>query len=116
MVEGKHRHYQKARPELHQLEICDHFLPPWANPKGAHQVISVHHNMDGAVGDQHHRERRLGAVDAHVRHDDHHRVMVDVKKRQPFHGVTEDDQKGIHEFNDLGEVKYVAPEKERSRW
>ncbi|KAK9014722.1 hypothetical protein V6N11_005869 [Hibiscus sabdariffa] len=103
MVEDEHGHYEEASPKLQQLAIGDHFLPLGANPKGAHQVVSVHDNVHGAVGDEHHGERGLSAVHADVRHDDHHGVMVDVQKGEPVHGVAEDDQKGVHEFYDLGE-------------
>lgn len=35
-----------------------------------------------------------------------------MEEGQPPSGITDNDQKGVHEFKDLGEVEDVGPEKE----
>lgn len=117
VVKNQHNHDQETRPELQKLEIRHHLLPFGADSEAAQQVVGVHYDMHHAIGDHHHRERRLSTVQAHVTHYHYHRVMVHVEKRQSFHGVTQDNQKRIHEFDNLGQVKNIGPEKERSgRW
>ena len=38
-------------------------------------------------------------------------MVINVEETQPVDWITENDQKGIHEFQYLGEVEYVCPEK-----
>jgi hypothetical protein len=59
-----------------------------------------------------HREQRLASVEPEVAHDHDRCVVVHVEEGEPPSGITEDYQKGVYEFEDLGEVEDVGPEKE----
>lgn len=50
--------------------------------------------------------------------DNRHRSMVvHVEEREPsWSRITEDDQKGVYEFKNLGKVKEFSPEEQRSTW
>lgn len=39
-----------------------------------------------------------------------------MEESKPSGGVAQDDQKGVHEFINLGDIEYVSPEKERTSW
>lgn len=101
-------------PELEDLAISDHALPAGADAQGAQEVVGVHDDVNAAVGDEHHGEGRLGAVEADVAHDDDHGVMVDVEEGEAGGGGAKDDEEGVDELGHLGEVEDVAPEEERA--
>lgn len=68
--------------------------------------------MNGGVGDERYREQRLRRRQPEVAHYHHHGVVVDVEEGEPAGaGSTEDDQKGIYKFENLGKIEDVGPEK-----
>lgn len=68
--------------------------------------------MHRGVGHERDGEQGLGGVQPNVAHDQDCGVVVDVEEGEPLEGVTENDQEGVHEFENLGEVEDVGPEKE----
>lgn len=72
--------------------------------------------MHGGVGNEHGREQRLRRAEPDVAHDHDGCVVVHVEEREPVDGATEDDQKGVYELEDLGEVEDVGPEEEGPSW
>lgn len=67
--------------------------------------------MDGGVGDERDGEQCLGRRQPEVAHHHHHGVVVDVEEGQPAGaGTAEEDQEGVAELENLGEVEDVGPE------
>ncbi|CAN6455119.1 unnamed protein product [Victoria cruziana] len=99
-----------AEEELEDLEVGDHPLPLGGAADAAGEVVSVHKGVDGSIGDESDDQEGLNVLQPQVAHHHHDRVVVDVQERQrlPF----QQDEDGVRELEDLGEVEDVTPEED----
>lgn len=112
VVQHQTRH-RKTEHELHNLTVRHRPLPPRPPPQRAQQVVGVHQRVHGGVGNERHGEQRLRGGQPEVAHDHHRRVVVHVEEGQPPLAATgEDDQEGVDEFEEFGEVEDVGPEED----
>ena len=72
--------------------------------------------MHRRVGDEHDWEQWLRGLQPYVAHDHHRCMVVHVEESESSWRVTQNDQKGVYEFQYLWEVEHVCPEKERPSW
>ncbi|KAK9286810.1 hypothetical protein L1049_015215 [Liquidambar formosana] len=73
--------------------------------------------MHRRIGNERHRHQRHRSGQPQVAHDDDDGVVVHVEKREPSDGTAaEDDQEGVDEFEEFGEVEDVGPEEEGAAW
>lgn len=68
--------------------------------------------MNRGINDYGDWKQRLRIGKPQITHDEHSSVMVDVEEGQALDGIGEDDEKGVEEFEDFGEVEDVGPEEE----
>lgn len=101
---------EEAEHELHDLTVGHRLLPPRPQPDAAQEVVAVHQDVDGGVGDEGDREERLRGLEPDVAHDEDRRVVVHVEEREPLEWAGEDDEEGVDELEDLREVEHVCPE------
>ncbi|KZV27251.1 hypothetical protein F511_04704 [Dorcoceras hygrometricum] len=108
---------QEAENELENLTIGHQSLPRRPDAHRTQQIIPVHQHVDRSVGHQRYREQRLRGREPQVAHHHHHRVVVHVEEGEPpVTGSAQEDQQGVDEFEDLGEVEHVGPEEGGSSW
>ena len=116
MIDEHPNQADEAGHELKYLKLGDSPLPLGPGSERGEQVVSVHDDVDGGVGDDDCREERLGGVQGEEAHDQNHGVVVHVEEGEPFDGAAQDDEEGVQEFKHLGEVEDVGPEKEGTSW
>lgn len=101
-----------SEEELDQLQLRKVFLPPQVRPHGwdgGQAVVRIHHNMDKTVQ----RWTKKGVATGDPVHDkppdvEHGGVMVDVQKCDLVIVLSKDEEKRVHELDQLREV--VPPE------
>lgn len=77
----------EAEEELENLAVGDGALPGGRDPEGAEEVVGVHDDVDGGVGEEGDGEEGLGAVEPEVAHKGNGGVVVHVEEGEPFHGA-----------------------------
>lgn len=102
----------EAEDELDDLAVGDGALPGGADAEGAEEVVTVHDDVDGGIGEERDGEEGLGGLEPEVAHEEDGGVVVDVEEGEASEGAGEDDEERIEEFEDFGEVEDVGPEEE----
>lgn len=106
---------EEAEDELRDLKLRDGPLP-LRGPSPARatgKVVGVHDDVDGCVCDKGDRHQGLRGGEPDVAHDDDDGVVVDVEESETA-SLGEEDEECIGKLVELGEVKDVGPEEERT--
>ncbi|KAL0909019.1 hypothetical protein M5K25_023541 [Dendrobium thyrsiflorum] len=104
---------QKAENKLSYLKPCHRPLPPPPPPppNAGRQIVTVHCHVYSGVGDEGHRKQRLSCGEPDVAHEDDDGVVVDVEEGEAL-AASEEDEGGVDELVDFGEVEDLGPEED----
>lgn len=85
----------KAEQELQDLAIGDEAFPGRSNTDGGEEVVRVHDDVDGGVGEEGDREERLGSMKPEEGHEEDGGVVVEVEEREAAEGTREKDEESV---------------------
>lgn len=111
----EHSRHGEANNKLPYLDLRDQPLPSGgpAPAEGGGEVVGVHEDVDGGVGEEGEGHEGLAGAEPEVGHDEDEGVVVEVEEGQGFRAPgVEEDEEGVEELVDLGEVVDVGPEEE----
>ena len=95
MIPNRDGQRRKAEDELRNLAISDHLLPSGSNAEAAEEVVGVHKNVDGGIGDEGEGEEGLGGVEPEVGHDDDDGVVVHVEEGEGLPAGVDEDEESV---------------------
>lgn len=103
----------EAEDKLSDLKPRHRPLPPPTPPppNACREIITVHHHVNAGVRDEGHREQRLSRREPDVAHEDDDGVVVDVEEGEAV-AAGEEDEGGVDELVDFGEVEDLGPEED----
>ena len=95
MIPNRDGQRRKAEDELRNLAISDHLLPSGSNAEAAEEVVGVHKNVDGGIGDEGEGEEGLGGVEPEVGHDDNEGVVVHMEEGEALPAGVYDNEESV---------------------